>query len=102
MFSSEEAAPAIEGIDMPGMVMLSTFASSCMESRVPIFAEWRSDWFCAKLQDKSHAAAIDETETDRSNATIDPANMRFIVIPLLILREKVYAMQRPAVGRSWM
>jgi hypothetical protein len=68
---------------MPGMVMSSTFASGCMESRVPIFAEWRSDWFCAKLQDKSHAAAIDET--DRSNATIDPANMRFIVIPLLIL-----------------
>jgi len=55
-----------------------------MESRVPIFAEWQSDWFCAKLQDKSHAAAIDET--DRSNATIDPANMRFIVIPLSILR----------------
>jgi hypothetical protein len=84
MFSSEEAAPAIEGIDMPGIVMSSIFASGCMESRVPIFAEWQSDWFCAKLQDKSHAAAIDET--DRSNATIDPANMRFIVIPLSILR----------------
>jgi hypothetical protein len=50
-----------------------------------ISREWQSELARANAQERSHAAANEDT--DSSSATIEPANMRLIIMPISIVRQ---------------
>jgi hypothetical protein len=70
-----ELSPLVSGIVMPAIVM-SAGADRCAF----ISREWQSELACANAQETSHAGANEDT--DSSSATIDPANMRLIIMPI--------------------
>jgi len=76
---------ASSGIVIPAMAMPSIVMSPGAESWDSVCLAWQSELIEANAQETSQAAANDVT--DSSNAAIEPANMRLIIIPILMLRQ---------------
>jgi hypothetical protein len=76
---------AISGIVIPAMALPSIVMPPGAESWDPVCLAWQSEPIEANAQETSQAAANEVT--DSSNATIEPANMRLIIILILMLRQ---------------
>jgi hypothetical protein len=76
---------AISGIVITAMALPSIVMPPGAESWDPVCLAWQSELIEAKAQETSHAAANEVT--DSSNAAIEPANMRLIIILILMLRQ---------------
>lgn len=74
---------AISGIAIPGMAMPSMLMPPGAEPLVSVCCEWQSAFLEGNAQERSQAAANADTES--SSATIEPANMRLIIMPESIL-----------------
>ena len=66
------------------MAMPSIFMPPGVESWDSDWSKWQSEFIEANAQETSPAAANEDTES--SSATIEPTNMRFIIMPISILR----------------
>src|ERR1700683_4718616 len=90
--------PAISGIVIPAISMPSIFMPPAAESGGSVFPEWQSEFIEANAQEISQAAASDAA--DNSSATMEPAKMRLIIMPLSIVRQSVAALQLSAIWRG--
>ena len=71
--------------------MPSIFMSPDGESWDSVCPEWQSEFIEANAQERSHAAA--SGDTDKSSATIEPANVRLMIMPISMLRQSLSLFQ---------
>jgi hypothetical protein len=85
---------------IPAMDKPSIFMPPGAKSWDSACCEWQSELIEANAQETSHAAANEET--DSSSATIEPANMRLIIMLISILRQSVSPLQLRAITYNYL